>query len=76
MVVIDYDKVERQIKAYLVVARIAGCRCFTVNVPTGDLLYLGNRTADAIAAIKDKHCEVFYLTSVNSGTRVHGRGNS
>jgi hypothetical protein len=31
-----------------------------VNVPTGQLLYLGNRASDAMGAMADKHCEVFY----------------
>jgi hypothetical protein len=58
IVVIDYDKL--QIEAYLADARAAGCRCITVNVPEGQLLYLGNRTADAVAAVTNDDCEVFF----------------
>ena len=69
MVVIDYDEVEAQIETYLVMARNAGCCCITVNVPTGQLLYFGNRTADAMAARKDTNCEVFYTARVKKATR-------
>jgi hypothetical protein len=65
IVINDYDIVESQIEAYLVMARSAGCRCVTVNVPSGQLLYLGNRTADALAAVTDRHCEVFYPAGEN-----------
>jgi hypothetical protein len=73
IVVIDYDKVEAQIEAHLAVARAAGCRCVTVNVPTGQLLYLGNRAADALAAMTDSHCEVFYTTGAKPGARSSAR---
>lgn len=76
LVVIDYDKVEVQIEAYLAVARAAGCRCITVNIPKCQLLYLGNRTADALAAITDWHCEVFYLSRAKMGTRRSGSKKS
>jgi hypothetical protein len=70
IVVIDYDQVEAQIETYLVMARTAGCRCITVNVPTGQLLYLGSRTTDALAAIADSHCAVFY----SNGDQYHKHG--
>lgn len=57
-VVIDYDRVEALLEAHLIVAKRAGCRFVTVRVPTAQLLYLGNRRADALAAKIDNHCEV------------------
>lgn len=57
-VVIDYDRVEILLEAHLIVAKKAGCRFVTVRVPTAQLLYLGNRRADAFAAMIDKDCEV------------------
>jgi hypothetical protein len=69
LVVIDYDKVEIQIEAHLAVARAAGCRCTTVNVPKGQLLYLGNRTADALSAITNDHCQVFYTAPAKRAKR-------
>jgi hypothetical protein len=58
IVIIDYDKL--QVEAYLAEARAAGCRWITVNVTEGQLLYFGNRSADALAAITNDHCEAFY----------------
>lgn len=74
LVVIDYDKV--QVDAYLAMARAVGCRCITVNVPEGQLLYLGNRTADALAAITNDDCEVFFTECDNTGTRRSGHTRS
>lgn len=67
MVVIDYEKL--QIGEYLAEARAAGCRCITVNVAEGQLLYLGNRTADALAAIINDNCEVFFSDYDEPGAR-------
>jgi hypothetical protein len=69
IVVTDYDKVEAQIEALLVAARAARCRCIVVNVPSGQLLYLGNRTSDALAAVRDVHCQLFYTTDPKSAAR-------
>lgn len=76
MVVDDFDKL--QVEAYLTEARAAGCRWITVNVPEGQLLYLGNRTADALAAVTNDHCEVFHTATapVNRGARKSGHRNS
>lgn len=74
MVVIDYDRL--QIEAYLAEARAADCRCITVNVPEGQLLYLGNRAADALAAIVNDNCEVFFSDCDMTGARRHDRRKS
>ena len=74
LVVTDFDKVEIQIEAHLAVARAAGCRCITVNVPKGQLLYLGNRTTDAKMAVTNHHCEVFYTAPANRAKTLGRRG--
>jgi len=71
IVVVDYDKIEVQIETHLVVARVAGCRYVTVNVPTGQLLYLGNRTSDALGAMTDGHCEVFHSAGAKPVVRKY-----
>ena len=73
LVVIDYDKVEIQIEAHLAAARAAGCRWITVDVPKDQLLYLGNRNADALAAIKDSHCKVYSAGSNRKRKLRRGR---
>lgn len=74
MVVIDYDK--RQVEGYLAEARAADCRWIAVNVPEGRLLYLGNRSADALAAITNDDCEAFYVYPVELGKARSGRRKS
>jgi hypothetical protein len=76
LVVIDYDKVEIQIEAHLAAARAAHCQCITIKLPKGQLLYLGNRPADAIAAKRDDDCRVFCTTPAKPRSRRSGRRKS
>jgi hypothetical protein len=57
-VVLDYDKIELRLEEYVAMARKANCRYLTVNIPKAQLLYLGNRFNDALAARADKDCQV------------------
>src|SRR5260221_432101 len=65
--IIDYEGVEERIEAHMAAALAAGCRCITVSIPSCQLLYLGNRVRDALAAIADPHCEVSWCFQRRAG---------
>jgi methylmalonyl-CoA mutase cobalamin-binding subunit len=60
IVVADFGAAQAQVDDLLSEALAADCHCITVDVLIGQLLYLGNRPADALAAIKHEHCQVYY----------------